>query len=160
MKTRDIVISLIGLLISFLLMGGGFFFLLPSLHPILSSFLSTIGLGMMGVGFILLVSLYTLSRRRYLLIRMGGVSVHRQIIGLLLQEKLHELFPEKEVQCEVEIHKKGKVEVFAKIPYFLDEHERERKLHNLELVLTRTLAKEFDMEKEFIFNVSFTEELA
>lgn len=152
MRTEHLVFSLCALLFCTFLIGCGLFFLFitePLLNP------RMLGLFFCCSGAFLLLIFFFLSKRRFLLLQMGGVSVHECVLRAFAYQTLQELFPSSEVACEVIIHKKRKVEILANIPY-LSEKNREHKLREIETHLTTALLKQCGWKEPFIFNVSFT----
>jgi len=152
MRTEHLLISLIALLLSFLLLTGGVLLLI---FPDAALDLQTIGIICMGVGALLLLVFSLASRRRYLLLKMGGVAIHERLVHHFAKETLEELFPKHHIDCDVILHKKGKVEILANIPYLSDER-REQKLQEIETRLSAALLKYCGCKGSFIFNVSFS----
>ncbi len=153
MRAEQLLLSLVALLLSFSLLAGGLFLVLfPEAHL----YLRVVGGLSLGIGALLLLLFYLTSRRRYLLIKMGGVAIHERLIRHYAQETLEELFPSCEtIDCDVIVHKKGKVEFLARIPYLSDTKRAER-LEEIETKLSALLVKYCGCKGPFIFNVSFS----
>lgn len=152
MRTEHLLISLGALLISFFLIACGLFLLI---FPEATFDFRTIGIASMSMGALLLLVFFLTSRRRYLLIKMGGVAIHERVVQHCAKEALQGLFPKQAIECDVIIMRKGKVEILANIPY-LSEEKREQKLQEIETVLGATLLKYCGCKGSFIFNVSFS----
>jgi len=152
MRTEHLLISLAALVLSFLLCGVGFFlFFFP--EAIVNVRLW--GLIFFSFGVALLATFSLLTRRRYLLIKMGGVSIHEKLLRHFASETLRELFPHHKIACDVTVHRKGRVEIMAQIPY-LSEERQEQKLEEIEQALSAAFLKYCGWKEPFIFNVSFS----
>ncbi len=152
MRIEHLLFSLIALLLSFLFVFCGLFLLL---FPDAVLNLKAIGITMLSLGVFLLLFFPLLVRRRYLLLKMGGVAIHERLVRHFAKESLQALFPNHTIDCDVILHKKGKVEILATIPY-LSEMRREQKLEEIETHLSASLLKYCGCKDPFIFNVSFS----
>lgn len=152
MRTEHLFFSLAGLLLSFILIGGGLFFIL---FPHVIFDLRSVGIFSVSLGVFLLLIFFLLSRRRYLLLKMGGVEINEKLLCRFAQDTLQNLFPLHSVECDLILHKKGKIEILAHIPY-LSEERREEKLEEIESALSVALLKYCGWKGSFIFNVSFS----
>lgn len=166
MKTQHLLISLVGLLLGFVMVCGGIFIFLvrfvPAIELSLRSLilhhlagLSYCGLALLFCGVLFLTALARLSRRRYFLLKMGGVSVEDRLLAHFAEESLQKFFPDQAVACEVLSRAHGKIEIMANIPY-LAEKRRDHILSEIERILILTLRKQCQYERDFILNVSFT----
>ncbi len=152
MRIEHLFLSLFALLLSFCLLFCGLFLLI---FPEVVLDLRVIGAVFLSAG-VLLLPIFTLaSRRRYLLLKMGGVSIHEKLVRHFAKEALCALFPGQAVDCDVILHKKGKVEILAAIPY-LSKERRDQKLEEIETKLSADLLKYCGCNGTFIFNVSFS----
>lgn len=146
MRTEHLLLSLITLILGFLLIGGGLFFLLA---PTMTLDFAKIGWISMGCGvlFLLLFSLFM--QRRYLLIEMGGLEIHEKVVRHFAKETLEELFPGVSIDCDIIIHRKGKVEILANLPSLTNE-----RLDEVETHLSATLLRYCGYKEAFLFNVN------
>ncbi len=165
MKRQHLLISLLGLLLGFLMICGGLFLFLirylPNLELAIRALilnhqerLSYFGLCLFLSGLLFLAALFRLSRRRYFLLKMGGVSIEDRVLAHFAEESLQKFFPGQSVACEVFGRAQGKIEIMANIPP-LSESSREHILNEIERVLVLTLKKQCQYDGEFVFNVSF-----
>lgn len=152
MRIEQLLYSLVALLLSFFLLASG---LLLLMYPDTVLNVRAIGIGSISIAVLLLLIFFFTSRRRYLLLKMGGVSVHERVVQHFAKQTLQELFPYQKIDCDVILHKKGKVEILANIPY-LSDVRREQKLREMETQLSATLLKYCGCEDAFILNVSFS----
>ncbi len=166
MKSQHLLISLVGLLLGFAMVCLGIFLFLARYVPAIelalrSLFLNHLkefsycGLALFFCGVLFLVALARLSRRRYFLLKMGGVSIEDRLLAHFAQESIQKFFPDKSIACEVLARTNGKIEIMANLP-FLAEQQREHILAEIERVLVLTLRKQCQYEQGFIFNVSFS----
>ncbi len=147
MRAEHLLITVSALLLSFFLYGIG---------TLLIAFeLLAWGLVSFLFGTLFLFLFYLVSRRRYMLIRMGSVAIDEKVIRQFAEDALQGLFPNQKIACEAIVHTKGKIEILADIPY-LSEQRREQKLEEIETALCTTLLKHCGWKGTFIFNVSFS----
>lgn len=163
MRSEQLLISLLGLLLGFVLIFlGGVLFFIPSLSL---QELSQVALHFkipliylpffpVIVGTLILAACFRLNRRRYLLCKMGGFSVEDRLVAYFIEEKLQQMFPGKKVECDVLIKGKEKVEILANIPY-VSEKNRQEIFEKIEVLLSALLRKQCHFQKDFIFNVGF-----
>lgn len=164
MRSEHLLFSLIGLVFCALLFAiGCFFFLIPYVPTVEVIFknlingetplISNVGIACMLFSVFILSCFALLSRRRYLLVRMGGVSIHQRVVREIATLSLAEIFPESFIECEALIKRKGKIEILANVGDLAEN--REIKLETIE----RTLAAAFlkcGIDKEFLLNVRFS----
>ena len=151
MRIEHLFLSLIALFLSFCLISCGLF---VWIFPDVLLDLRTIGIVFVSAGAVLFLVFFLMMRRRYLLLKMGGVSVHEKLVRRFAKDSLQELFPNQSVDCDVIFHKKGKIELLANIPYLSDE-KREEKLEEIEARLSADFLKYCGCRDPFVFNVSF-----
>ncbi|MCC5831909.1 MAG: hypothetical protein JJU12_02575 [Chlamydiales bacterium] len=151
MRIEHIVLSLIALFLSFCLIACG---LLVLIFPEVTFDLRKVGIFCLSGGLLLLLVFALMMRRRYLLLKMGGAAVHEKLIRHFAKEAVQNLFPSQSVDCDVILHKKGKIEILANLPY-LSDIRREEKLKEIEVKLSADLLKYCGCKDPFIFNVSF-----
>lgn len=108
----------------------------------------------MLTGCLLLTLFFFLSRRRYILIQMGGTSVQDRVIAHFARKCLQSLFPSQKVACDVVIHRKGKIEILAAIPP-IAEGEEERTFNDIEAALSVVLAENCGIKAPFLLNLSY-----
>ncbi|MCH9627462.1 MAG: hypothetical protein S4CHLAM2_11020 [Chlamydiales bacterium] len=147
MRAEHLLITVSALLLSFFLYGLGIVLVVLHLH--------IWGLSAFVFGTLFLVLFYLASRRRYLLIQMGSVAIGERVIQKFAGDALQGLFPSQAIACEAIVHRKGKIEILATIPY-LSEQRREQKLEEIETALSATFLKHCGWKGSFIFNVSFS----
>ncbi|MEZ5315570.1 MAG: hypothetical protein R3E91_05130 [Chlamydiales bacterium] len=150
MRIERILISLTALFLSCFLIVFGF--LLWAFPEILID-LESVGVFFLSLGFLLLLLFLFLMRRRYLLLKMGGVSIDERLVVHFVKEVLKELFPKSKVDCDVILHKHQKMEILANIPY-LSEESCEPQLEEIETRLSAELLKHFGLNYAFIFNLN------
>jgi hypothetical protein len=166
MRTEHLLISLVGLLLGFILLFVGvFLFFVPYFESFLQILkqlithhlaeISYLGSAIFFLGIVLLFLLLWLNRRRYLLIKMGTVSLQDRLIAYYAKESLQNLFPGQAVDCDVIVKRKKKVEILANLP-FVEEENQENTLKEIEKELVAILHKQCQYDREFILNVSFS----
>ncbi|MFC2049121.1 hypothetical protein ACFLR2_00395 [Chlamydiota bacterium] len=166
MKKQHLLISLVGLMLGFMMVGAGTFLFLvqyvPAVKWALRSLilfhlegLSACGLVLLFCGVLFLTALARLNQRRYFLLKMGGVSIEDRLLAHYAQESLQKFFPDQPVACEILSRAHGKIEIMANIPQ-IPEIRREHILSEIERALILMLRKQCQYERDFIFNVSFT----
>ena len=166
MKHQHLLISLMGLLLGFVMVCSGIFLFLARYVPVIElairslffnhlTGLSYCGLVLFFCGVLFLIAIARLSRRRYFLLKMGGVSMEDRLLAHFAQESIQKFFPDKSIACEVVARTSGKIEIMANLP-FLAEEQREHILTEIERVLVLTLRKQCQYDQSFIFNVSFS----
>lgn len=119
-------------------------------------FLSRIGLSFIFLGLLFAVCIYLFSKRRYLLIKMGGFSIQDSVINEIVKDSIQNLFPSQNFVCDVFVRKKSKVEILADLPYVSFE-KQESILKDIESKVKNSLAKICGFDREFLLNVSFKE---
>ena len=165
MKSAHLFVSLIGLFLGFFLIFAGIFLFAAPYIPALSSALrslvinhleslSTFGLILLFMGALTLTLLMLLNRRRYFLLKMGGVSVEDSLISHFAQESVQKFFPDQTVECDVIVKRGGKLEILANIPH-LPEETKSQTLHAIEKELTVLLLKQCQYTRDFTLNLSF-----
>lgn len=165
MRSDKLVVALVGLLLGMTLVFLGVFLLLTPFIPIFAHatvelivshlrIVSLVGLFFFCMGVFFLMLCAFLSRRRYLLLQMGGAAVEDCLIQQLAKQGLVKLFPNQPITCDVVIHKRQKVEIFANIPYVSEEKQKQT-FEQIEAHLTTVLRRQCQLKKEFIFNVGF-----
>lgn len=166
MRTEHLLSSLLGLCLCFLmLLVGIFLFLIPYLPGCAEALrilvvhhmhgISFCGLALSASGAVILVFLVWLNRRRYLLLKMGGVSVGDRLLAHYAKESLQTLFPGKLIDCDVVVRRKKKIEIMVNLP-FVAEQKQERTLADIEERLSALLLKQCQYDRSFILNVSFS----
>jgi len=166
MRAEHLLISLVGLLLGFFLIFCGVILFLVPFVPHLAQVaqaitlhhlngLSYFGLTLLFLGLFFLTLLVWLNRRRYLLFKMGGVSIEDRLIAHFARETLQKLFPGQRIECDVVVKRKKRIEILANIP-ILGDGEEER-LRDVEKVLAAILKKQCQYDREFILNVSYIE---
>ncbi|MCH9609413.1 MAG: hypothetical protein S4CHLAM45_05540 [Chlamydiales bacterium] len=162
MRLESTLISLIALLLGTLLFFTGLFLVIPFFQLNLVSYLGghLVSLGVLLIFFsMILLSCFTLlCKRRYLLVKMGGVSIQDRVFAEVARMSIAPFFPGKEVNCRSVIHGKRKVEILANLPYVKIE-EQEMTLEKIEKTLALTLARRCGLTSEFLLNVSFQEKI-
>ncbi len=148
MRTEHLLVWLTALLLSFALIAFGALFLL---NPDNVLDRDTIGIVSISCGLFFLILVFFSSRRRYLLFKMGGLAIHERVLNHYVQQELKTFFPNKIVDCDVIVHRKGKVEILANIPYLSEE-----KLEEMETSVAASLSKYCGYKGPFLFNVSFS----
>lgn len=165
MRLSQLVISLVGLLIGFLIVGLGVFLLMAAyVESVTLIFQKIKASGFQNLpffgsffllgGLLLLFALFFLNKRQYLLFEMGGVSVDSGLIADYAYQNLKNLFPDDAVKCEVFVRRKNQLEIVADIP---EPHEEEKEftLEKIEISLSSLLKKQFQYTRPFILNLSF-----
>lgn len=104
--------------------------------------------------FVLTLCFMQLCRRRYLLVKMGGMEIQDKVLAQVAHKSIASFFPGMEVSCSARIYRKKKVEIVANLPYVTFE-EQEQMLTNIEQKLANTFAHQCGLTREFLFNVSF-----
>lgn len=154
MRTREALFSLCALLFSLFLTALGLLLLLGARQPRfaqawrelpLTAFPLVSGLFFLGAALFLGLFFWC-SRRRYLLIRMGGGHELR-----VLEETIAQLVTaDTATPCDVIVRKKEKIEILVDLPYGSEE-----KLGELETSIESLLAKQLGYKDAFYLNVSF-----
>lgn len=144
MRLEHILISLMALVIGFGLIALGVWLFLNA---------SPFGFTFLILGGTLLLLFSFLSRRRYVLIQMGGAAIQDRVIAHFATKCLQNLFPSQKITCDVVVHRKGKIEIRATLPT-IDENEREETFLEIETKLAIMLAENCGIKDPFLFNVS------
>ena len=147
MRIERHLISVVALFLALLLIAGGVCLLF---FPEIQLNYRAVGTVALGCGALLLCFFYLTFRRRYYLVKMGGAAIHDSLLAHYAREVLQEVFPHRELDCDVIVHKKS-IEILANIPYLSDE-----RLKSVETLLAATLLKYCGYKGQFIFNVSFS----
>lgn len=146
MRIEHLLLSFAALLLGALLIGGGLFFLLT---PVTTLDFATMGWISTVCGVLLFLLFSIFMRRRYLLIEMGGVAIHEKLVRYFAKEALQELYPGILIDCDVILHRKGKIEILANIPSLTEEQ-----LEAIETHLSAVLLKYCGYKEAFLFNVN------
>ncbi len=161
MRAEHLLISLTGLFFCFIMVFAGIFlFFAPNIPNFAENLdrhltaISRMGLALFLLGALFLTFLLMLNKRRYLLLKMGGVSIEDSLIAHFAKESLQPLFPNKLIDCDCVI-KRNHIEILANLP-FVDLESREETLIECEKRLKVVLQRQCQYDKEFIYNVSFS----
>ena len=168
MRTEHLLISLVGLCLAFLMLFGGIFLFFSPYVPLFERTLHSLffqhlmgvsyfGLALFFLGVMFLSMLVWLNRRRYLLLKMGTVSVEDRLIAHFAKTSLQTLFPDQPIECDVIVKKKKKLEILANVP-FVQEEDQERTFKEIERVLVSVLQKQCQYDRDFTLNVNFLAE--
>ncbi len=110
------------------------------------------GLVFMFTGLIFLTLLYFLSRRRYLRLRVEGVSIDKRAIEQVVDRALQPIFPGTVVATDVIVRGKRKLEILADIPY-----PSEEKMTVIENTLKESLSTQLGYHDGFTFNIGLNQ---
>lgn len=156
MRIEHIFLTLLALLLGFTLILTGGFLLLAQFDSTVKHFLTQIdlyslGMGLLGFGVLWLALFAWFSRRRTIKILMGGCQMHEKIYKEVVLQTLRPLFPNDSIDCEVVICRKGKLEIFAALPHFLEDEE---KAQEVESSLVSNLFK-CGYDREFLLTLQY-----
>lgn len=100
-----------------------------------------LGGGIVGIGILLFIAAYMLSRRQYVQIEMGGspVTINEKVIRRCTQEYFKERFPDFAPLSDVVIKGKSTIEIITSLPKPQEEEFFEEVEEELSSLLARRL---------------------
>lgn len=113
------------------------------------------GLSFLAIGIAVALNILSHGRRRYYQFKVEGnsVSVDTGLLQNYLQKYLQELFPGKDLPCQLQI-KKNKIHVTIDFP-FMEQPEQETLLPQLRNELRELFSSLIGYEHEFYLSASF-----
>jgi hypothetical protein len=166
MRFEHTLISLLGLICCFFLVAFGIFLFSIALSPHLNLGLRTLlsqnprallpaASGFMVVGLCCFLLFAWLNRRRYLHLKMRGISIAEGAVTHLTLNCLQSFFPGQKIECTVRIKWNQQLEILACLPK-LEEAQEEETLVAIEEALAQVLQKHCLYIKDFFLTVSFS----